>query len=114
MHQSFQGATFHVEHVLPRAKGGPSDLDNLAWSCPTCNLHKSDRTEVIGPENATAVPLFNPRRDAWTEHFEWEGYRVVGKTPVCRASVLALDLNHPRRLLIRRAEQLFALFPPDR
>jgi hypothetical protein len=29
-----------------------------------------------------------------------------------RATVFALDLNHPRRLLIREAEELFDLFPP--
>ena len=29
-----------------------------------------------------------------------------------RATVFALDLNHPRRLLIRQAEALFGLFPP--
>ena len=27
MHQSLQGATFHVEHVIPRRLGGPSELD---------------------------------------------------------------------------------------
>jgi hypothetical protein len=26
--------------------------------------------------------------------------------------MIALELNHPRRLLIRRAEELFGLFPP--
>jgi len=30
MHQSLQGATFHVEHVVPQARGGHSQLDNLA------------------------------------------------------------------------------------
>ena len=23
MHQSLQGATFHVEHIVPRSRGGP-------------------------------------------------------------------------------------------
>ena len=31
MHQSLQGATFHVEHISPRASGGLSTPDNLAW-----------------------------------------------------------------------------------
>ena len=30
MHQSLQGATFHVEHVRPASAGGPSSPDNLA------------------------------------------------------------------------------------
>jgi len=31
---------------------------------------------------------------------------------VGRATLLALNLNHPRRVLIRQAEELFGLFPP--
>lgn len=30
MHESLQGATFHLEHIIPRCKGGRSDLENLA------------------------------------------------------------------------------------
>lgn len=30
MHQSLQGATFHIEHIIPQAKGGSSELPNLA------------------------------------------------------------------------------------
>ena len=112
MHQALQGATFHVEHVLPTSRGGASGLDNLAWSCPGCNLHKSDRVDAVDPEGGAAVPLFSPRRDRWAELFRWEGYHLIGQTPVGRATVSALDLNHPRRLLIRRAEELLGLFPP--
>jgi hypothetical protein len=44
--------------------------------------------------------------------FRWNGHELVGQTPTGRATVLMLDVNQPRRMLIRRAEQLFALFPP--
>ena len=76
MHQDLQGATFHVEHINPRSRGGSSELGNLAWCCPGCNLSKSDRVEVIDPESGAAVPLFHPRRDEWTAHFRWDGYRL--------------------------------------
>jgi hypothetical protein len=112
MHQALQGATFHVEHILPSSQGGPSDLANLAWACPSCNLHKSDRTLVPDPDSTLMVPLFHPRNDRWIDHFQWDGRRVLGRTPVGRATVFALDLNSPRRLLIRQAEELFGLFPP--
>ncbi len=112
MHQSLQGATFHIEHILPRSRGGSDDPDNLALACPRCNLQKSDRTEVADPDSNATVPLFNPRRDRWSEHFRWDNYRILGVTMIGRATVFALDLNHPRRLLIREAEELFDLFPP--
>jgi hypothetical protein len=112
MHQALQGATFHVEHVRPRSRGGSSDIDNLAWCCPGCNLHKADRVEAHDPETGADVPLFHPRLDDWPEHFLWQGRLLIGRTPTGRATIAALDLNHARRELIRQAEGLFGWFPP--
>ena len=112
MHQVLKGATFHVEHVVPRSRGGSSELDNLAWCCPGCNLHKSDRTEAPASGSDERVPLFNPRQDSWQMHFQWEGHHVMGRTPIGQATISLLDLNHPRRILIRQAEELFGFFPP--
>jgi hypothetical protein len=112
MHQALPGGTFHVEHIIPRALGGSSERDNLAWACPGCNLKKSDRVEVNDPDSGRVVPLFHPRADRWSGHFRWDGSRLVGQSAVGRATIAALDLNHPRRLLIREAESHFHLFPP--
>ena len=32
----------HVDHVIPRCKGGTDDPDNLVTACRTCNLEKYD------------------------------------------------------------------------
>ena len=114
MHQSLQGATFHIEHVVPQAAGGPDTADNLAVACPSCNLGKSSRVRARDPETGEDAPLFNPRADRWADHFAWgEGRTVVGLTAAGRATVAALNLNHPRRVRIREAEGLYDLFPPD-
>lgn len=113
MHQSLQGATFHIEHVVPSSAGGSDDLTNLCLACPSCNLHKSNRVSVADPDTGQGMPLFNPRIMAWDDHFAWDSTQVVGRTPVGRATAAALDLNSHRRLLIREAESLFQLFPPD-
>jgi hypothetical protein len=114
MHQSLQGATFHIEHIVPSSAGGSDGADNLALACPSCNLGKSNRVRVTDPQTEQEVPLFNPRADRWSDHFAWdEGWRIAGLTPTGRATVAALDFNHPRRLLIREAEEYFNLFPPD-
>jgi 5-methylcytosine-specific restriction endonuclease McrA len=34
---------YHVDHVVPLAKGGSNWPDNLAISCPTCNMRKKDK-----------------------------------------------------------------------
>ena len=105
MHQALQGATFHVEHIVPRAKGGETNLANLALACPGCNLRKADRVEAIDALTSTLQPLFHPRRDVWSDHFRWSGDHVEGVTAGGRATVAALDLNHPRRVRIREAER---------
>ena len=55
MHQSLQGATFHVEHIIPRSLGGRSEIENLAWACPSWNLHKSNRVGVSVSEDHDPV-----------------------------------------------------------
>jgi HNH endonuclease len=112
MHQSLQGTRFHLEHVVPFSRGGTTELENLAWACPGCNLRKSDRVEVVDPNAGTDVPIFHPRLHKWHEHFAWDDYQVVGLTATGRATVAALAFNQPRRIRIRQAEQMFGLCPP--
>src|SRR5215467_1793469 len=112
MHESLQGATFHVEHVIPQSKGGESTLENLALACPGCNLHKAGRTTAVDPLTGEQVPLFHPGQQLWSEHFRFKGCEVEGRTPVGRATVEMLDLNHLRRQRIRHVEEIFGLYPP--
>ena len=114
MHESLQGATFHIEHVIPKGRGGHSDLENLALACPGCNLHKSSRTTAIDPATGEEVPLFHPIRQLWSQHFNFKGYQIEGLTAVGRATVEALNLNHSRRQRIREVEEAFGLYPPTR
>lgn len=37
---------FHVDHVVPLAKGGGNGPDNLQCLCPSCNLRKSDKDPI--------------------------------------------------------------------
>lgn len=113
MHQSLQGATFHVEHITPRSRSGNSRLENLALACPACNLHKADRIEAQDPQGLELIALFNPRSDEWLVHFRWEQFQVVALTSTGRATIAALKLNDPIRQRIRRAEAFFGLFPPE-
>lgn len=43
----------HVDHKVPLSRGGTDNLDNLVWSCPTCNLDKRDMSaeEYISQRN---------------------------------------------------------------
>lgn len=112
MHESLQGATFHVEHIIPQSKGGDSSLENITLACPGCNLHKADKTTAADPATGEQVALFHPIRQRWSEHLRFKAYQVEGKTAVGRATVEVLDLNHTRRQRIRQVEQAFGLYPP--
>lgn len=97
-------ARLEIEHLVPVAKGGSSEESNLWLSCPLCNRHKGDRTDAVDPETGESVALFNPRLHVWAEHFRWsaDGIRILGITPVGRATVAALHLsNDPDALVVR-------------
>ena len=88
-------ARLEIEHIIPIAKGGTNDETNLWLACPLCNNHKSDKTSATDPKTGQPAPLFNPRTQAWTEHFRWsqEGIKVIGLTAIGRATVNALKLD---------------------
>jgi 5-methylcytosine-specific restriction endonuclease McrA len=109
-------ARLEIEHIVPLGKGGTSEESNLWLACPICNGHKSDKTEAIDPETQMVVVLFNPRTQNWNDHFAWsaDGLRIVGKTPVGRATVRALLLDTDSDAIeVRRYWVLAGWHPPD-
>jgi hypothetical protein len=112
MHESLQGASFHIEHVIPQSRGGESAAANLALACPGCNLHKGARTAAKDPSTGEWVQFFDPIHQEWSQHLRFRHCEVEGLTPIGRAAVAALDLNHSRRQRIRQVEEAFDLYPP--
>ena len=110
--QAGQEATFHIDHIVPLAAGGPTTVSNLALACVSCSLRKSARRSAVDPESQDEVPLFHPRDDRWSEHFRWELERVVPLTPIGRATVGALAMNRPIILAIRQEEIARGRHPP--
>jgi hypothetical protein len=102
--QAACGYRFHLEHIVPTVQGGSDDIENRALACAACNLAKGDRTMGIDPETAQTVVLFDPRNDAWEEHFRWQDDPpvIAGVTPEGRPTVVTLDLNGELRLAARR------------
>ena len=37
---------YHIDHKLPLSRGGGNNIENLALSCPTCNLKKKNKTDI--------------------------------------------------------------------
>lgn len=103
--------TFHIDHVKPVAAGGKTELDNLALACVGCSLYKGARLVAIDPQTSEQTPLFNLRRDDWKQHFQWRGVELVGLTASGRATIMALKVNRPSMVVIRREEKLLGRHP---
>lgn len=107
-----QEATFHIDHVIPRAANGPTTANHLALACVSCSLRKWAKQTAADPDSGEEVPLFNPRTQGWAEHFRWDGERIVPLTPTGRATVAALAMNRPLILAIRQEEATRGRHPP--
>lgn len=110
--QAGQAATFHIDHIIPVVADGATIAENLALACVSCSLRKGARQTVEDAETGEVVPIFNPRRQVWKEHFRWDGVRVVGLTATGRATIDALNMNRAIMLAIRSEEELLGRHPP--
>lgn len=104
---------FEIEHVIPVSHGGQTTLDNLALACSTCNRYKGARRKAQDPQTGRAVPLFNPRRQHWSRHFQWseDFTEILGRTATGRATVEGLRMNRDSIRRLRAALYALGLHP---
>lgn len=100
--QELDDFRFEIDHVIASKHDGPTTEDNLALSCFFCNSRKGSNIAGVDPSSGAILPLFNPRRDRWVDHFERRGPHIVGRTATGRATVHVLCMNDPRRVIHRR------------
>lgn len=111
IHQDFSIYTHEVDHIIAIKHGGETTVDNLALSCLSCNRHKGSDFATIDQVTKEIVPLFNPRRQVWDEHFYLEGARIKGKTQIGQGTARLLQLNIPNRVLERQVLMNQGLYP---
>jgi hypothetical protein len=95
---------FEVEHIVPWGRGGTDELDNLALACRSCNLRKGTAQRARDPETGEFTPIFNPRSDAWGDHFRIKlgTFRIEGLSPTGRATAWRLGMNRRPAVRARR------------
>jgi hypothetical protein len=88
-----------IDHIHPQSLSGSDETDNLALACRRCNERHYNFIVGNDPETQQEVKLFNPRQQLWGEHFIWsvDGSKIIGTTPIGRATCNRLDLNDERR-----------------
>ena len=102
IHQDFSIYTHEIDHIIAVKHGGETSKDNLALSCLSCNRHKGSDFATINQRTKEIVPLFNPRRQIWNEHFRCENAKIEGKTQIGQATARLLQFNVPNRVLERQ------------
>lgn len=113
--EELTGQDFTVDHIVPEALGGSTDLSNLCLCCSWCNSFKQLRTQARDPQTGLRFALFDPRRDLWALHFRWsrDSSQVIAHTAIGRATLKALRLNRPTLVTARRVWARYGLHPPE-
>jgi len=112
--RAFATSHFCAEHIIPFALGGSSELENLAYSCDICNINKAANITVTDPNTGQQIPLFNPRKDNWNDHFQWddETLSIIGITLKGELTIQLLDMNRVEAVNLRRVLKAAGLHPP--
>ena len=93
--------SFHVEHIQAQQHIADDTPANLALACPDCNRHKGPNLTTIDPQTRLIVRLFHPRQDEWTDHFEYRGAILIGRTLIGDATIRLLQMNTVERVEMR-------------
>jgi hypothetical protein len=112
--QRYVFVPLEVDHIVPQARGGTDDEENLWLACRMCNNFKSDHIQGVDPLTNRETHLFNPRLQIWSEHFEWssDGIHILGRTAVGRATIVRLQLNNAIAVMVRREWVTAGWHPP--
>lgn len=104
-------AALHVDHIVPRAKGGSDLLSNFQALCVTCNTNKRDRddTDFRGVLDSYDI------REAGCLFCEMDGRRVVAENELCFAVRDGFPVTPLHTLIVpkRHVADYFDLYQPE-
>lgn len=70
--QEFSVLPHEIDHIRAKKHHGPHTMENTCIACAHCNGAKSSNAAGYDSETDELVPLFNPRKDVWEDHFLWD------------------------------------------
>jgi HNH endonuclease len=111
--QKYVLGILEIEHIIPKALGGSDDEENLWLACRLCNNYKGIQTNATDPVTNRKVKLYNPRKQKWSQHFEWtnDESNIIGIT-ACGRAIVALQLNNIYAVTVRQAWVSAGWHPP--
>ena len=111
LHEADMYYPHEPDHIIAEKHGGPTSLENLAWSCLYCNRFKGTDLASVDPASKKVVFLFHPREQKWNRHFRLNGARIEGITASGRATIALLHMNDPERVAYRLALMTLGRYP---
>lgn len=111
LHEDDAFLSHQVDHIISRKHGGLSEPGNLAYACFRCNTWKGSDIASLDPRTGRMTPLFNPRRERWSDHFELRGFVIEPLTIRGEVTARLLKLNLDQRVSERRLLMSLGRFP---
>lgn len=93
--------SFEMEHIIAEKHHGESIQENLALACPYCNRYMGSDIGSIDAQTGLLTPFFNPRVQAWTDHFQFDQGRILSLSAEGRVTADILQLNLAERIAER-------------
>ncbi|NOD78915.1 HIT domain-containing protein [Ruegeria sp. HKCCD4332] len=108
---SAEDVALHVDHIIPRNKGGQDDLSNFQALCVTCNTNKRDQDDTDFRDVSRAFA----HRQEGCIFCEVQAGRVISENELCYAIRDGFPVTPLHTLVIpkRHVSDYFDLFQPE-
>ncbi len=103
--------SYHIDHFAPKSLFShlETEYTNLVYSCPYCNISKSDKWHGTDPftSHDGQIGFIDPCKEEYDDHLiRTETGEIVGLTPLGRYLIKELSLSLIRHRLIWALQKL--------